>query len=186
MRALVIYESMYGNTRSVAISVAAGLGGTHEVDLVPVSQATRELIARAGLVVVGGPTHMHGMSRAGSRRMAAEAARKPGSTLDLDPDAGSEGVRGLLAGVSIAGVSTDHALAAAFDTRFSGAPAFTGRASRGIARGLRRRGFRLITTPESFLVSKDNVLLDGESERARSWGAGLGEIAAEAASARAA
>lgn len=121
------------------------------------------------------------MSSAASRRMAAETARKPGSGLALDPDAGSGGVRGLLGGIS-----TDRALAAAFDTRFSGVPAFTGRAGRGIARGLKRRGFRLVTAPESFLVSKDNALLDGESGRARAWGATLGEIAAGAASERAA
>ena len=31
MRALVVYESMYGNTHRVAINVAAGLRATHEV-----------------------------------------------------------------------------------------------------------------------------------------------------------
>ena len=87
MRALVVYESMYGNTHSVAVSIAAGLSTRHDVTLVPVTRATPELVAAADLLVVGGPTHMHGMSHAGSRRMAADAARKEGSELTMDPDA---------------------------------------------------------------------------------------------------
>jgi hypothetical protein len=49
MRALVIYESMYGDTRAVATGIAAGLGAAHEVTLVPVTRATPELVATAGL-----------------------------------------------------------------------------------------------------------------------------------------
>lgn len=62
MRALVVYEPMYGNTRVIAGHVAEGLRPTHEVTVVPVGQATEELVARADLLVVGGPTHMHGVS----------------------------------------------------------------------------------------------------------------------------
>jgi hypothetical protein len=63
--------------------------------------------------------------------------------------------------------------AAAFDTRID-APAFlTGRASKGIARRLRQHGFELVGEPESFLVTKDNHLEDGENTRARAWGASL-------------
>jgi flavodoxin len=74
MRALVVYESMYGNTRVVANRIADGLRATHEVTVVPVGEATPELLAGADLVVAGGPTHMHGMSSASSRRMAVQAA----------------------------------------------------------------------------------------------------------------
>jgi flavodoxin len=31
MRALVVYESMYGNTHAVAVSIAAGLSTRHDV-----------------------------------------------------------------------------------------------------------------------------------------------------------
>jgi hypothetical protein len=181
MRALVVYESMYGNTHHVAINVAAGLRATHEVTLVPMAQVTRELVTAADLLVAGGPTHMHRMSTAASRRMAAETARKQGSGLTMDPDADGPGIRCLLDGITAAG-----ALAAAFDTRLSGVPAFTGRASRGICRLLKRQGFRLVAPPESFLVSKQNTLLDGEAERARSWGALLGAAAIDVVSARSA
>jgi Flavodoxin len=172
MRALVVYESMYGNTHAVAVDVAAGLRATHEVTLVPVTRATRELVAAADLIVAGSPTHMHGMPTVTSRRMAVETAHKQGSGLNLDPDADGPGLRAWLEGLN-----ADNALAAAFDTRLSGFPALTGRASRGIARLLGSRGCRLLAPPESFLVSKQNTLLGGEAERARSWGALIGESA---------
>ncbi len=164
MRALVVYESMYGNTHAVAGHVATGLRAVYEVTVVPV--------AGADLLVVGGPTHMHRLSSPASRRMAAQAAAKPGSGLTLDPDACGPGLRDWLKDLR-----GGPALAAAFDTRLTGVPAFTGQASRGIGRLLKRHGYRLIAAPESFLVGQQNTLLEGEAARARRWGAALGVIA---------
>jgi hypothetical protein len=56
-----------------------------------------------------------------------------------------------------------------------GPAALTGRASRGIAKQLQRHGCSLLSAPESFLVSKDNVLLAGEEERAEAWGRQLAQ-----------
>jgi hypothetical protein len=53
----------------------------------------------------------------------------------------------------------------------------TGRASRGISWLLRRHGYRLIVPPESFVVTKVNTLVDGESSRARRWGKALAAAA---------
>jgi hypothetical protein len=173
MRALVVYESMYGNTRVIAGGIADGLRATHEVTLVPVAGATGDLVAGADLLVVGGPTHMHGLSSARTRRMAAQAAATRDSGLSLDPDATGPGVHDLLKGIG-----RGHALAAAFDTRLHTIPAaFSGRASPGIGRLLKRHGYRVIAAPESFLVTPQNTLLDGEDSRARRWGAALGVIA---------
>ena len=86
MRALVVYESMYGNTLLVASNIADGLRGTYEVTLVPVAAATADLIAEANLLVVGAPTHMHGLSTASSRQLARKATAKPESGLTLDPN----------------------------------------------------------------------------------------------------
>ena len=172
MRALVVYESMYGNTHVVAGNIADGLRGTYEVTLVPVASATADLIAGADLLVVGAPTHMHGLSTASSRQVARKAAAKPGSELRLDPDAAGPALRDWLS--SLAG---GHALAAAFDTRLAGVPMMTGRASRGISRLLKRHGYHLIAPPESFVVTKQNTLADGESARARRWGEALAAAA---------
>jgi Flavodoxin domain len=172
MRALVVYESMYGNTHVVASNIADGLRGTYEVTLVPVAAATPDLVAGADLLVVGAPTHMHGLSTASSRQQARKAAANPESGLTLDPDAGGLALRDWLSGLA-----GGHGLAAAFDTRLAGAPVLTGRASRGISRLLRRPGYRLIVPPESFVVTKLNTLVDGEPSRARRWGKALAAAA---------
>jgi len=173
MHALVVYESMYGNTHVIATNIAAGLCDTYEVTLVPVTRATPDLIAKADLLVVGAPTHMHGLPTASSRQAARKAAAKPDSGLALDPDASGPALRDWLSHLA-----AGPALAAAFDTRLAGAPVLTGRASHGISKLLKRRGYRLIAPSESFLVTKQNALADGESARARRWGAALAAMAA--------
>ena len=62
MRTLVVYESMFGNTRAIAEAVAAGLTEAAEVVLVPVREVTPAHVHSADLIVVGGPTHAHGLS----------------------------------------------------------------------------------------------------------------------------
>jgi menaquinone-dependent protoporphyrinogen IX oxidase len=164
---------MYGNTHVVASNIAVGLRGTYEVTLVPVADATADLIAGADLLVVGAPTHMHGLSTASSRQHARKAAAQPESGLTLDPQAGGPALRDWLSDL-VGG----HGLAAAFDTRLAGAPVLTGRASHGISKLLRRHGYHLIVPPESFVVTKLNTLVDGESPRARRWGEALAAAAA--------
>jgi hypothetical protein len=171
MRALVVYESMYGNTREVAGNIADGLGTEYEVTLVPVAEATWDVVAGADLLVAGSPTHMHGLSTRATRRMAAEAAAKDGSGLRMDPDADGPGIRDWLKDLG-----HRNGLAATFDTRINGVPAFTGRASRPLAKLLKRHGYRLIAAPDSFLVGSQNTLLDGEAARARRWGMMLGAV----------
>ena len=165
MRALVVYESMYGSTHVIADNIADGLRGDYEVTVVPVGKATPELVAAADLVVAGAPTHLRGLSTAKSRQMAAQAAAKPGSWLRMDPDAGGPGMRDWLEGLG-----HRDGLAAAFDTRVNGLALLTGRASRPIARLLKRHGYRLVAAPEGFLVCSHGTLLDGEASWARRWG----------------
>jgi hypothetical protein len=168
MRALIIYESMYGNTHIIAQAIARGLEPGNDVVVVPVAGATPELLDAADLVVVGGPTHVHGMSKAGTRKAAAEQARKHDGQATLDADAEGPGLRewfGSLGRVRSGG--------AAFDTRLAGPAAFTGRASRGIARLLELHGLALIAPPESFLVTNANTLRPGEEDRAQEWGKAL-------------
>ena len=176
MRALVVYESMYGNTHVIAGNIADGLRATHEVTLVPVAGATADLVAETDLLVVGGPTHLHKLSTAWSRQAARKAAAQPESGLTLDPDASGPAVRDWLSGLA----DRHQELAAAFDTRLTGIPALTGRASRGIARRLVRHGYFLVVPAESFLVSRRDQVIDGEPARARRWGAALGAAAAVA------
>ncbi len=165
MNAIVVYESMYGNTRAIAEAVAEGLGG------VPALSVTEAAAKRQGvdLIVVGAPTHMHGLPTTRSRQMAAEGAHEDGGTR-VEPSATEEpGLRAWLK--DLAPDAAHHA--AAFDTRLDRSPWLTGVASRGIARRLRHRGIDVIGT-ESFLVEDaEGPLEEGELDRARAWGAEL-------------
>lgn len=166
MRAVVVYESMYGNTHDIANHIAEGLLSAYAVEVLAVEDATPERIAGCDLLVVGGPTHMHTMSSNLSRKAAVDAAAKD-SDLELDDHATGPGLRDWFETVSSAG------RAAAFDTRIDAKPMVTGRASRAIGRHLRHLGFTLLADPESFLVDKHNRLLAGEAERAVAWGNSL-------------
>jgi len=169
MRALVVYESLYGNTHAVAEAIGGGLGTAYDVKVVPVGKATTEMVDEADLLVVGGPTHVHGVSSTTTRKSAIQAASSPASGLTLDPDAGGPGVREWLETLADAPPSP----AASFDTRMPGPAVFTGRASLGIARRLRHRGCPSAAAPESFLVDRQNRLCNGELERAKAWGESL-------------
>jgi hypothetical protein len=165
MRALIVYESMYGNTHRVAEMIGSGLRQFGETDVVPVDEATPELLDGVDLLVVGGPTHVHGMSRPTTRESAAEAVSKPGTDLTLDPDWAGDGVREWLESLDEGGGRS----AAAFDTRIGVPQVISGRASKGIAKKLRHHGFELVVEPESFLVDKENHLEPGEEEHAHRW-----------------
>jgi hypothetical protein len=165
MRAVIIYESMYGNTHAIAEAIGRGLAPEHEVSVVGVAEATPELLDGAGLVVAGGPTHVHGMSRARSRQAAVDAARKDGSGLTLEPHAQGPGLRDWFGTVG-----RIRGCGAAFDTRMTGPAALTGRASKAIAKLLDQHGLTEIAPAQSFLVTKDNRLQPGEEDRAEQWG----------------
>lgn len=165
MMILVVYESSYGNTHLIADAIGEGLGKVAEVEIVPVAKASKELVDRADLVVVGGPTHAHGMSREQTRQAAVDATHQPGSQLHLDPDAEGAGLREWFDTLGSVTAS-----AAAFDTRVDAPALLTGRASKGISHQLRRHGFREIAEPMSFLVTKANTLAVGQLAAAYKWG----------------
>ncbi len=166
MRAVVVYESMYGNTHRVAEAIGRGLARRADVTVVPVAGAGIDLVRGADLLVVGGPTHVRGMTRPSTRKAAVEQA-KPADV--IDPSASGPGVREWLEQADVLRMP-----AAAFDTRADIAPAaITGRASKGIAKQLRRHDCPQAAEPESFLVDRDNHLEPGEEERAEDWGAQL-------------
>ena len=119
MKALVIYESMYGNTHAVADAVAAGLGP--QVEVRPVHMAG-SLPGDLDLLVVGGPTHMHGLTTVMSRKMAASAGKEDAA--HVEPGATEEpSLREWLRDLEARGVK-----AAAFETRGDAGDVLTGAA----------------------------------------------------------
>jgi hypothetical protein len=166
MRALIVYESMYGNTRQIAEAIADGCRQAAEVSLVRAANFDPAALAGLDLLVLGGPTHAWSMSRPKTRDAAITDAAPGSPAVEAGP--GESGIRELLKRLP-----GPRCPVAVYDTRIGGPAIFTGRASAVIARRLRRRGIRLLDRPRSFLVSRDNRLRPGELERARSWGAGL-------------
>lgn len=167
MRALVIFESMFGNTEHVARAIADGLNhGVNRVDVVEVGHAPAVAPVDVALLVVGGPTHAFGMSRPRSRRSAAKRANGPLVSQGI-------GVREWLDRLEY---GSGGAAAAAFDTMVE-RPRWIrwfGSAGRGIEKYLRGRGFPLAVPVEHFLVTgATGPLVDGEVERARRWGESL-------------
>jgi len=164
MKTVIIYESLYGNTRRVAEELARVAREQGDVAVVAVEEAAPDVIHGADLVLIGGPTHVHGLSWKATRQtgvagMGGDGERAPGI------DAAGPGLRDWFHRVG----RVDDVPAAAFDTRFDGPEALTGRASLGISRRLRHHGFAEVAAPKSFVVDKENTLIDGETARARQW-----------------
>ena len=175
MRALVVYESLFGSTRTVAEGIAEGLRSRQlDVQVCSVAEADIGRLLDADLLVVGGPTHVHGMSRPQSRTAAETTPEKYAAQgqhlLAPVPDVG---VREWLDGLPHL-----HGQAAAFDTRADAPPLLTGRASPAIARRLRKAGCTVALPPESFVVTKETGLKAGEPARAFIWGQRLADVIA--------
>ncbi len=165
MKALVVYESMYGNTAAVGEAIATSLRtGGLDVDAGPISRITPADAAGVELLVVGGPTHAHGMSRPGTRETAAGDKDNTFADPTVAP--------GLREWMDELPPGTERR-AAAFDTRIDKPILLTGSAAKGIAKRLERHGYRLLAGPECFLVSTKNRLLEGEIDHATTWGAEL-------------
>ncbi len=167
MKALVVYESMYGNTARIAEAIGQGLDeGGIETVIDQVDDVDPTAAAGMDLLVVGGPTHAHGMTRDGTR----EQALRDGKNTFEDPTRG-HGLRAWTEQVP----PGEGRLAAAFDTRMHGPKALTGSAAKGITQRLQQHGFQTVGEPGSFLVTKQSTLEEGEAERARAWAYELAE-----------
>lgn len=161
MVALVVFESMFGNTEAVARAVAEGIATRMPVSVVEVGQAPDPGRSVVDLLVVGAPTHAFGLSRQRTRDAVAEQAGHPVISA-------GRGVREWLDRASSCSLP-----AAAFDTHVS-APDLPGHAGRRAQRKLRSLGCRMVTGTESFAVGgTQGPLGAGELDRARAWGVEL-------------
>jgi Flavodoxin len=165
MRIVVVYESMFGNTKTIAEAIAHGLAEASEVAVGSVDDLSPEVVGDVGLLVAGGPTHGHGMARPGAHQTIA----RDGSYAKYGPVlAGQESLRGWLERLP-----ARRALAAAFDTRFAKPRWLTGSAATKIAQRLRAKGYKVIGTESFFVQTTGGPLADGERERAIAWGRAL-------------
>jgi flavodoxin len=141
MKALVIYDSKYGNTERLARAIGATLEDDYTVEVHSCDEPVKS-VAGLDLLVVGGPTHGHGLSQP---------------------------MRTFLTSIREIGLYNMSLLT--FDTRFRMAAVLTGRAAPRIARELQKKGAHLLAPPESFFVERTDghPLEAGETERAREW-----------------
>lgn len=160
MKALIIYESMFGNTLALAEQIAKGMTEVVETELTEVGDAPAVPGEDIGLLVIGGPTHAFSMSRATTRESAREETDKPLVSKGI-------GIREWLEALPR---SKKKIPAAAFDSRVD-KPRLPGSAAAAAEKRLKRAGYRLPDGIESFYVEgMTGPLVDGELERARAWG----------------
>jgi hypothetical protein len=154
---------LFGNTRRVAERIAAALEREGEVGLVSVDEP-RPSLDGVDLLVLGGPTHVHGLSSRRSREGALEQGGKGEVGI---------GVRGFVEGLPN---GANGPRVAAFDTRAHQPVLLVGSAARGIARRARERGYALAAEPQSFFVQgTPGPLAEGELERAAQWARALAD-----------
>lgn len=170
MRALVVYESMFGDTQLIANAVADGLSSRMSTDIVEVGAAPTEVGEEVDLLVAGGPTHAFGMSRPRTRE---DATRQAGH------DVVSRGI-GMREWLEALQHHSGSCSATAFDTRIN-KPRVPGSAARGAEKRLRRLGFHIVAPAQSFYVAgTDGPLIEGELEHAQRWGREIGAAATPA------
>jgi flavodoxin len=164
MQALVVFESMFGNTAKVAWAIGDGLADHLDVTVREVSEAPKQLTEPYDLLVIGGPTHALSMSRPSTRADAVKQGA-PAAAEQL-------GIREWLDGLD---GSPRHTAVVTFDTRAEKARHMPGSAAKKAARVLRKHGFSLAAKKKSFYVDGITGPLEpGETTRARAWGEKLG------------
>jgi len=155
MKALVVYDSFFGNTEQIAQAIGNALGSQEDVEILRVGNVKPEQLTGLKLLIVGSPTQ-------GFRPTPAI-----NNLLGRIPMDGLRGVK-----------------VAAFDTRISmndidpPIVRFIGRfvvklfgyAAKPIADRLKKKGGELTIPPEGFYVKgTEGPLKEGELERATDW-----------------
>jgi hypothetical protein len=165
MKAIVVYESYWGNTAAVAKAIAEGIGA--EAKAMTTDEAAPAVIAAADLVVAGAPVIAFSLP---NEKMRESIRLKPGKAPE-PPDLSHPSLQSWLAGLP-----KGHGRAAAFETRIKMSP---GGSTSKINRALEEAGYTLVGEGRRFIVKgKFGPLLDGELDRARQWGAELAKAMA--------
>jgi flavodoxin I len=148
MKALIIYDSMYGNTQKIAQAIGEGLTG--EVKVVRIGEVNPSELKTCDLLIFGSPVH-------GGR-----------ATPELDTFI-KQLPANYLEGISVAAFDTR------FEAEAQGVGlrllmSVIHFAAPRIAKALVKKGGILVVEPEGFIVeNKEGPLKQGELERATKW-----------------
>jgi flavodoxin len=147
MKALIVYDSVYGNTEKIARAIGEAIAPSGEVKVVGADETNPSELESIDLLIVGSPTH-------GGRPTPAVQ-----NLLNKVPK---------LQGIKVAAFDTriPTKLVRVF-----------GYAAGRIANNLKKKGSILIASPEGFFVTGgQGPLKEGELERAAGWAKGILEI----------
>jgi flavodoxin I len=146
MKALIVYDSVYGNTEKIARAIAEAIAPSGEVKVVQAGEASPSELESIDLLIVGSPTH-------GGRPTPAIQ-----DLINKMPQPSLQGIN-----------------VAAFDTRIpTKLVRVFGYAAGRIAGNLKKKGGTLIASPEGFFVTASKgPLKEGELERAAGWAKGI-------------
>jgi hypothetical protein len=162
MKAIVVYESHWGNTADVARAIAAGLGP--DTPVLTTDEAVGPIVDDADLIVAGAPVMAFGLP---SDRTLGSMAKSAGNA-PRPPDLTHPSLRSWLADLPLG-----HGPGAAFETGLNWSP---GGARGAIEHGLQAAGHPRLMKGRRFVVKGSyGPLRDGELEAAQRWG---GELAA--------
>jgi len=161
MKAVVVYESLWGNTEQVAKAIADGFGP--EAAAFSTAEVTPAVAADADVLVAGAPLQAFSLPTARIREGIV-----PG--VGPAPDLSAPTLRSWLEQMP-----AGHGRFASFDTKIRWSP---GSAANVIDEQLSKAGFTAIAGPQHFVVAgKFGPLRDGELDRARAWGRELAAAA---------
>ena len=166
MKAVVVYESHWGNTAAVARAIAEGIGP--EAQALSTAEATGEAMAGADLIVAGAPLLGFSLPTEDMlKSIAADAARHP-----TPPDMSHPSMRAWLEALP-----RGSGRAAAFETRIWWSP---GSAAKAILGKLEAAGYHPAAKAQRFVVAgRYGPLRDGELERAKAWGSQLARLSTD-------
>ena len=162
MKAIVVFESHWGNTAAVARAIAEGLGP--EARALSTAEASDAALAGVDLIVAGAPLLGFNLpTESMLKNIAAGADRDP-----TPPDLSHPSMRAWLEVLP-----QGHGRAAAFETRIWWSP---GSAAKTILQWLAALGYQPVEQGQRFIVEgKYGPLRAGELARAKSWGAALAQ-----------
>jgi flavodoxin len=151
MKAMVVYDSIFGNTEQIAKAIGKALGSEMKVEVLKVNQVKPEQLTELDLFIVGSPT----------RAFRPTPAIK--KLLGSIPSTGLNNVKVASFDTGISLDDINSSIGHFFINHF-------GYAARPIANRLVKKGGTLIVDPEGFFVKgSEGPLKQGELERAADW-----------------
>ncbi len=152
MKALVVYDSEFGNTEIVARAIREVLGSEGKVEVRRVSDVQQEGFDGLDVLVVGSPTQQFNPTKATS------------SFLKGVPKNGLSGIKVAAFDTRLTVEEIEETATLAFFVRIFGY------AAKPIGDALKKKGGELAIPPEGFLVQgMKGPLVEGELDRAQAW-----------------